>query len=165
MMYKFILSAISAYGGVYIDTDQLLLRPLEPLRQYEYTQGYAEERSLGSQVIMSKKNATFLQLWYDTYRYDYRPIWLHNALLLPANLAKKYPHLIHIEGFNFTRPNWPNRQQIFKGNYDWSTNYGMHLFERAYKNETTTEIIRTLNSTIGAVCRHVLFGNKEMCID
>ena len=155
--------AISAYGGVYLDIDELLLRPLEPLRKYEYTQGYEETDLLGSQLILSKKNATFLHRWYDSYKNDYKPSWEYNALNIPAILAKNHPRLIHVEGFNFTRPNWPNRQLIYKGNYDWSTNYGMHLFVRDYKKETTEDIIRTLNTTIGAVCRHVLFGNKELC--
>ena len=118
---------------------------------------------MGSQFVMAKKNATFLNYWYTSYRDDYKKTWAYNALWVPNNLAKKYPDLIHVEGYNFTRPNWKNVKQIFKENYDWSTNYGMHLYVRWYKNDTDVSIIRTLNTTIGSVCRHVLFGDKELC--
>ena len=29
---------VSVYGGVYLDFDEILLRPVENLRQYDYTQ-------------------------------------------------------------------------------------------------------------------------------
>lgn len=158
------IEALKMYGGVYLDFDEIVLRPLEPLRKYEYTQGHERDVTMGSQLVMAKKNATFLNHWYKSYRDDYQKSWAWNALWVPDKLSKQYPNLIHVEGYNFTRPNWQHVDLIFKTNYDWSTNYGMHMYIRWYKNETNNVIIRTLNTTIGAVCRHVLFGNKELCI-
>ena len=126
-------------------------------------QGHELAYTMGSQFVMSKKNATFLNYWYNSYKDDYKHSWAYNALWVPNNLAKKYPNLIHVEGYNFTRPNWKNVKQIFEQNYIWDTNYGMHLFVRWYKNDVSFDIIRTLNTTIGSVCRHILFGNKELC--
>lgn len=160
----FNLYIFSVYGGVYLDFDEIILRPLEPLRKYEYTQGHERDVTMGSQLVMAKKNATFLNYWYNSYRDDYRNTWAWNALWVPDKLSKEHPSLIHVEGYNFTRPNWQQVGLIFNKNYDWSTNYGMHMYVRWYKNETNNVIIRTLNTTIGSVCRHVLFGNKELCI-
>jgi len=120
---------------------------------------------MGSQLVISKRNATFLRLWYESYRDDYRKIWAYNALWVPNTLAKKHPDLIHVEGFNFTRPNWKDYKLIFDGNYDWSTNYGMHLYSRWYNTAIDVNIIRTLNTTLGSVSRHILFGNKELCVN
>ena len=128
-----------------------------------FFQGHELSFTMGSQFVMSKKNATFLHHWYNSYRNDYRRSWAYNALWVPSKVAQKYPHLIHVEGYNFTRPNWKNVKQIFEQNYNWSTNYGMHLFVRWYKKDANIDIIRTLNTTIGSVCRHILFGNKELC--
>ncbi|XP_060593020.1 uncharacterized protein LOC132747619 [Ruditapes philippinarum] len=158
------IEALKFYGGIYLDFDEIVLRPLEPLRKYDYTQGHERDVTMGSQLVISKKNATFLNHWYNSYRDDYRKSWAWNALWVPDKLSKQYPNLIHVEGYNFTRPNWQQVNLIFNQNYDWSTNYGMHLYIRWYKNETNNVIIRTLNTTIGAVCRHVLFGNKELCV-
>lgn len=149
---------------MYLDFDEIILRPLEPLRKYDYTQGHERDVTMGSQLVMAKKNATFLNYWYNSYRDDYKNTWAWNALWVPDKLSKEHPSLIHVEGYNFTRPNWQHVDLIFKKNYDWSTNYGMHMYIRWYKNETNNVIIRTLNTTIGSVCRHVLFGNKELCI-
>ena len=112
---------------------------------------------------MAEKNATFLQHWYRGYLEDYRRSWNYNALALPAKLVEKFPSLIHIEGYNFTRPSWRFRDLIYSHNYNWSTNYAMHLFLRDYTNFTDENIIRSLNTTIGAISRHVIFGNKELC--
>lgn len=147
-----------------MDFDELVLRPLHSLRRFHYTQGHELASTMGSQLVISKRNATFLRLWYESYRDDYRKIWAYNALWVPNTLAKQRPELIHVEGFNFTRPSWKNYRQIFDENYDWSTNYGMHMYARWYKRPINLDIIRTLNTTIGAVSRHILFGNKELCV-
>ena len=147
---------------MYLDWDEVLLRPLEPLRQYEYTQGQALADTLGSQVIMAARNATFLNLWHQGYK-KYSQVWGENALRRPYIIAQHHPHLIHIEGYNFTRPDTTSRVWIFERNFDWSINYAMHLFIRFYKRNASVDSIRRLNTTIGAVSRHILFGNKELC--
>lgn len=149
---------------MYLDFDEVILRPLEPLRKYEYVQGRERDVTMGSQLVMAKKNATFLNHWYLSYRDDYRKTWAWNALWVPDKLAREHPQLIHVEGYNFTRPNWQHVNLIFNTNYDFSTNYGMHMYIRWYKNQTDSTVIRTLNTTVGAVARHVLFGNKELCV-
>jgi mannosyltransferase OCH1-like enzyme len=158
------LFKITEYGGIYLDFDEVLLRPIDSLRRFQHTQGHELKRTMGSQVVMSKKNATFLNLWYKSYRDDYKKIWAYNALWVPNTLAKNHPELIHVEGFNFTRPNWQNTKLIYDGNYNWATNYGMHMYARWYRRPINLDIIRTLNTTVGAVSRHILFGNKELCI-
>lgn len=158
------IEAIQVYGGVYLDWDEILLRSLEPLRQYDYTQGQAIPGNLGNQVIMGKRNATFLALWYEGYR-NYTGVWGGNSLFYPRKLSLMYPHLIHVEGFNFTKPGPGGIGLIQKENYDWTTNYAIHLYIRYYKKETDIDIIKSLNTTIGSVSRHVLFGDKELCLD
>ncbi|XP_045208772.2 uncharacterized protein LOC123560671 [Mercenaria mercenaria] len=158
------IEALIEYGGIYLDFDEVLLRPIDSLRRFQYTQGHELPKTMGSQVVISKKNATFLRLWYLSYRDDYKKIWAYNALWVPNTLAKNYPELIHIEGFNFTRPNWQNVKLIYDANYNWATNYGMHMYARWYKRPVNPDIIRTLNSTVGSVSRHILFGNKELCV-
>ena len=105
---------------------------------------------------------------------DYKAsIWNHNAIIVPSKLATKHPTLIHIEGYNFIRPkdktleiDWSEKYKLFHQNYDWSDNYAIHPFIRfyKYKNETDELVIRHLNTTIGSVARHILFGNKELCL-
>ena len=154
---------ISEYGGLYLDFDEILLRPITPLRRYQMTMGHVLKNSLGNQFIMGKKNATFLYLWHKSYKNYRSDHWSHNSLFIPFKLAEIHPELIHIDGYNFTRPTYNETEMIYKKNYDWSTNYAMHLYVRWYKEPINVDIIRTLNTTIGAISRHVFFGNKELC--
>ena len=118
---------------------------------------------MGSHFVIARRNATFLTHWYNSYRDNYKPDRTWNSLEVPFDIATRFPRIIHVEGYNFTRPNKSNLDQIFKQNYDWSTNYGIHLYIKAFKQRLNATVIRTLNTTIGSVCRHVLFGNKELC--
>ena len=155
----------SEYGGIFLDCDETVLRPLQPLRKFEYVMGHEQSlKYIGCQLIMSRKGATFLDLWYDGYRTDFNKKWAYNCVTVPRKLAEAYPKLIHVEGFNFTRPNYYQADKlIFKSNYDWSTNYAMHMFARVFKGNVSIDIIRRMNTTLGSVSRHVLFGNKEIC--
>ena len=155
--------SVSEYGGLYLDFDQILLRPIVPLRQYKMTMGHEEHHTLGNQFVMAEKNATFLNLWHQSYKNYRTGHWTYNSLITPLQLSEKHPELIHVDWYNFTRPNYHKTKLIFKENYDWSTNYAMHLYVRFYKEPINVDIIRTLNTTIGAISRHVLFGNKELC--
>lgn len=163
---SFYLSAFfTEYGGIYLDFDEVVLRPLDSLRRFPHTQGHELSFTMGSQLVMSERGSEFVKLWYQSYRDDYRKIWAYNALWVPNKLAKQHPELIHVEGYNFTRPSWQKHKLIFEGNYDWRWNYGMHMYARWYKNPINVDIIRTLNTTIGSVSRHILLGNKELCTD
>ena len=120
---------------------------------------------LSNSVMFAEKNATFLHLWHRQYETDYRASgWAFNSLSVPTKLAKNNPSLIHIAEFKFVKPNYTQRKLIFTQNFDWSENYAIHLFIRFYKKKIDEHVIRNLNTTIGSVSRHVLFGNKELCL-
>lgn len=118
---------------------------------------------MGSQLIMAAPNATFLHLWYNSYVTDYSEEWSYNALSVPFQLSQIHSRLIHIEGRKFTNPSWNDRHLIYHHNFDWSDNYAIHLYIRDYKYDHTFTSLCSLNTTIGAVGRHALFGNKALC--
>jgi hypothetical protein len=74
------LRALQEHGGVYIDTDVIVLRPFDELMTgdeelvlgVEQAEGTfripVEINGLCNAVIVSKKNATFLNTWWDNYR-------------------------------------------------------------------------------------------------
>ncbi|KAL3892407.1 hypothetical protein ACJMK2_004617 [Sinanodonta woodiana] len=160
------IEAIKDYGGIYFDYDEVAVRSLDPLRNKPCVMGKATDANLSCGVILAQRNATFMQKWYEGYLTDYRPKhWGWNCLFYPTNLAKKFPDLIHISGFNFTTPSWKNLPLLFKQNYNWSKSYAIHLYIRYYKQETTVDSIRSLNTTVGALGRHIFLGNKELCAD
>ena len=130
---------------------------------------------MGSQFIMAQKGTPFLKLWHHTYEINYRKDWMYNALIVPYKIAQQLPDTIHIEGYRFTRPNGFEMDLIYEQNFNWSDNYAMHLFSRWYgvsasgplsdKFQFNEKTIGLLNITLGSVARHILFGNKELCVN
>ena len=129
---------------------------------------------MGSQFIMARKGTPFLHLWLHSYEINYRTDWTYNALEVPFNIAKQLPDTIHVESNRFTRPNGFQADLIYENNFDWSDNYAMHLFSRWYRSPISMysskfrfdeNSIGLLNITLGSVARHILFGNKELCIN
>ncbi|XP_033752412.1 uncharacterized protein LOC117336136 [Pecten maximus] len=159
------LEAVREFGGIYMDTDEILLRSLDPLRKYAFTLSHEYDLNLANGLIMSSKNASFVDLWYKEYKTYNNKHWFHHSTIVPFQLSKKYPHLIHVENKTFVNPDYSHLDMIFKENFNWSHNYAIHLYVRKYRLEHNVNDIRHLNTTIGSVARHVLYGYKELCSD
>ncbi|XP_060078856.1 uncharacterized protein LOC132558326 [Ylistrum balloti] len=159
------LMVLKEYGGIYMDTDEVLLRTLDPLRRHNFTLSRAFSFNLSNGLILSTRNATFLNIWITAYK-TYDPHrWGFHSTIVPSRLSKVHPRLIHIENKTFVRPDASHKDDLFYNNFDWSKNYAIHLFMRFYKQVYSVTSIRTLNCTIGAVARFVLFGHKELCVE
>ena len=74
------------------------------------------------------------------------------------------PEVIHVHGHSFTNPPFNDLAKIFKSNYNWSQNYGLHFFSRWYKGIYDEQTMRQTNSTLGSIARYILYGNKELCL-
>ena len=86
------------YGGIYLDNDQYIVRPLDRYRQFEMTVGFEDMSKfiMGSQVLIAHRNARLLKAWFDTYRSNYKKDeWYTNAGYFPGNIIKEWPNLTH----------------------------------------------------------------------
>lgn len=147
-----------------MDTDSVLLKPVDPLLNFSFTLSIENPGVLGIGTMLSSPNAKFLNKWLDHYITFDTNEWGWHSVILPYRLARKYPSLIHVENgtFYFSGSSDP----LFIDNYNWSDKYAMHLAMRNYKSSLFNEIdIRRLNTTLGAMARHILFGSKELCSD
>ncbi|PSN43419.1 hypothetical protein C0J52_02655 [Blattella germanica] len=97
-------------GGIYVDTDTLILRPLDRFRRFEMALGWPLGGFLGTQVVkrrnacilrcncvlLAHKDARFLPLWLESYkRYQPRD-WYYNAGQRPTQqILEKAPYLVH----------------------------------------------------------------------
>uniref|UniRef100_H2Z4J5 Alpha-1,4-N-acetylglucosaminyltransferase n=1 Tax=Ciona savignyi TaxID=51511 RepID=H2Z4J5_CIOSA len=55
-------------GGIYLDSDVLILRSLDPLRRYAFTMGRSTANSLSNGAMLAKPESKFLQATIDTYK-------------------------------------------------------------------------------------------------
>ena len=152
------------YGGIYLDTDMVALRSWDPLLYYDTTLGAQSHSLLGNAAMISKKNATFLKIWKNSYHNFIDNDWNFNSVLFPLTLARKHPETIHIEVNTLYRPNFKDVNWIFNRNmlWDWSGSYGIHLYYRLYKKEHNAEDIKTLNSTLGCLFRLLYYNTTEL---
>ncbi|KAL4224958.1 hypothetical protein ACF0H5_015654 [Mactra antiquata] len=164
------IEALIAYGGIYLDMDTVLVRPIDSLMDFPFVLSNQRAGNFGSAFILSERNATFLHLWMNEYRTDYRPDRLvYNAMKSTVMLAKKeeYKHLIHVESFTISRPYGMEKLAIYdskKATYNWSHIYGIHTYIRIFHETVNETTIKTMNSTFGSICRHIFYGDKELCI-
>lgn len=161
------IEALIQYGGIYMDTDTIIVKSLESLMNYPCVMSNQSSGLMGSAFVMAEKNATFLQLWMDGYRHDYQSSqYTYNAMVYPKKVARKHSDLIHIEYATISRPKDMIGGKIYYtkyATYDWSYIYGIHLYSRIYKKPFNEMTIRNMNTTVGSISRHVVFGNKELC--
>lgn len=89
------LHVLNAHGGLYLDSDAYILRPLNHLFQgardvYMGHEG-GNRWGLCNGVIMAKAGAPFLARWLDKYANFDDSQWNDHSVLLPKKLATENP--------------------------------------------------------------------------
>ena len=152
------------YGGIYLDLDVIVLKSFDSLLHHDVTMGAETPNLLGSGVILAKRNSTFLRIWLDKYKQFDDSRWNYLSGVVPMELARIRPDLIHIEWFSLNRPNWDERTWLYTEGklWDWSENLAVHLWYREHGVEYDPASIRALNTTMGELFRYVYYGNSSI---
>ncbi|MCX7832779.1 MAG: hypothetical protein N2490_01040 [Ignavibacteria bacterium] len=157
-------------GGIYLDLDIICKKPFSPLMNYKFVmgkEGFIKTNGLCNGVIFSEKNAEFLNLWLEEFRYfrstGFDKYWAEISVKRSYKLAKKHPDLIHIEPYySFHYPLYYSRdlKKLFEKNIDYKKAYCHHLWENAskekYLSKLTPEIIKTVDTTFNVIARKFL---------
>ena len=157
---------VSDYGGIYLDTDMLILKTLDPLRVHKLTLGVSGPEEISNGIIIAQRCALFLRMWLENY-HNYVPrIWGYNSVTVGYLLYKLFPHLVHVEKEHLLRPTWKETDLIYSihnKSYNWSQNYSFHVSaENRFKVPKTPEQLKGYNNTLGQVMRYIYFGNPKL---
>lgn len=162
------LAIIEEHGGLYIDLDVILVRPLDDLFKFDVVLGAETPDLLGSGLILARRPGTeFIRRWRRSYadRFD-DSRWNEHACRVPMALARRHPASVHVEWFSMHRPNWDERHWLFSDGrlWDWSNNYAVHLWFRTHPPHVVYDpvTIRQLNTTTGEVLRHIYYGDTRL---
>jgi mannosyltransferase OCH1-like enzyme len=156
------------YGGIYTDLDVIVLKSFDPLLKYNTTLGYetgaGAANGLCNGIIISRPHAKFLEIWHYEYKNFKDWQWAIHSMILPAQLASKYPSLIHTEASSLHRPNWMETNWLYMEGkiYDWSQNYAVHLWYRSHNIGHNPDDIKTLNTTMAELFRFIYYGKKDL---
>lgn len=158
------LELLAEYGGLYLDLDVIVVRSLDSLLHHEVTLGAETPDMLGSGLILARRNSSFIAQWRATYSsFDDRE-WNYHSVVIPMRLARDHPDLVHVEWFSINRPNWFEREWLYGDGklWDWSENYAVHLWYREHNIDYNPISIRTLNTTVGEIFRHIYYENSRI---
>lgn len=112
------------YGGIYIDTDAIFVKPLsKEMRSYDAVASLDFDLGnlyfpgvLNLGVTIGKRNAKFWHILQNSMKWFRDEIWSWNGLLQPYRIKERYPHLMQINSslqvicfFSKCHPSWwPN---------------------------------------------------------
>lgn len=160
------LFLLKEYGGVYADLDVFFYKPFFPkFSEYEFTMGKEVldkwVNGLCNGVIISKPNARFLDIWYDSYLSEYDNMdWNKMSVRKPYELSKKYPELINVESEKtFHKYLWSC--DMYGEQYQQVTDegiYAKHMYASQIfdcLSRLTEDRLRVENSLFGRMCRSI----------
>ncbi|KAK7508139.1 hypothetical protein BaRGS_00000378 [Batillaria attramentaria] len=160
------LEAVKTFGGLYIDTDYLVLNPIDNLRNYTVVMGNTiPNYNYANGVFMGRAGAEFFDLWYHGYRTFSDSVWGYHSTILPYELHKQFPNVPFHAVDTFMRPYFKDiGEKFFKKLFDWEGKHGIHLYVRLFKKYFSGLMdFERQNSSLGLVSRHILFGDRQAC--
>uniref|UniRef100_A0A0K8TDW6 Uncharacterized protein n=3 Tax=Lygus hesperus TaxID=30085 RepID=A0A0K8TDW6_LYGHE len=121
------LRILQAYGGIYVDNDNYIVRSLESFRRYEMTVLMDGQKRIFDHLIIANKNAKFLNEWLNIYKSEGDPWYYNQGAKKPEDILKKQPHLAHplINWMGDT--NQVTEQVYLESSDHWQAYYTIHL--------------------------------------
>ena len=85
------------YGGIYLDSDVVVLRPLDIFRESHFAAGKAGSSiNLANGILIAEPQNSLLTEWLSLWQTYDGTTWNSHSTLLLTKLAKKYPNKVHI---------------------------------------------------------------------
>ena len=160
------LEILLEIGGIYLDTDSVVLKSLNHFRNSSLVLGEVSNQNLANGMILGSRDSWAIHRWYHEYKYFRRDSWGHNSVMVPWAIWKLWPDKIYAVPMLFCRPNYLELKYIYRYLYNWHSNYIIHMYSRYMLHEDGVEErslkqIAILNTTYGEIARFVLWGSPE----
>lgn len=167
------LQILLEHGGLYFDTDTLVLRPISDLPRKKAVMGIETKRDgtvlgLCNAFIAAPRQAAFLKAWFERYRDFDANDWSGHSVRLPLSLSQSLPELIHIAPPSaFFTPGWEaeSLRELFEQLVDTRPAYSMHLWESKswdYLARLTIGSIMSNNTSYSIGARPVIAAFPEL---
>jgi hypothetical protein len=99
------LEMLWKHGGIYLDLDVISINPFDPLLGHAFVMGIEPGTGLCNAVILAQPGAPFIERWQAQYRTFEAERWNHHSVVLPGQMAKESPELIHLaDKYDFFYP-------------------------------------------------------------
>ncbi len=148
------LKAVYEYGGIYMDTDMLLLRPLDDFLENECFFVAEHVKSIGAGIFGAQKNDGFIKLCKDGYHDDsvtnkLIPALVSTLFLNKYKLERKFEKDIILKDIVIYEPNYFYSLPYTKlfdihhyKKYLKNNSYGVHLWCGSWHNYNELYLLR-----------------------
>jgi len=124
------LQIVQEEGGIYLDTDSLLLRPLGPFMGRPMTLAQESPNSIAMTPIISHPDAAFIDLWLKGIPEALKKgVWAGHAVNLPFELNQIHPGLCDIRPQHEFFPFDLSRNWLFENTPLPDDVYAVHVYE------------------------------------
>ena len=164
------LLVLKEKGGIYLDMDTICKKPFSDLLDNKFVigkEGKYNKHGLCNAVMMSEKNAEFINLWLDEYS-SFRSqgndrYWAEHSVTIPYQIAKCHPELLHVEcykSFHYPLYSPLSLKKLFLENNDYKEAYCHHLWESGsyekYLKNLNKDYILNVSTTYNTLARKYL---------
>lgn len=164
------------HGGIYLDTDMILLKNLFPFMDEPCTlggEGYVDNKiglntndirfigSISNAIIICEPQNQFMKMWYEKMPNAMKSdIWAYHAVLLPLDLYKKNPILVDLKSVETFVPFDFRNDYIFYdipgAEEELKQSYSMHLWETIWKDklkDIDNEYLKNSNTVLSKILK------------
>ena len=142
------LNILANRGGIYMDTDMLLLKPLYKFMPKKFTMGLepsdGEPKSACNALMLSKFNSQFVSKWrMEMAEAVKNDTWAYGGVVVPFQLYERFPALVDMQPAETFCPldlkkNWlfsTDPAVIEETQEKIKNSYAVHAFETYWKDD------------------------------
>lgn len=159
------LETLIRFGGIYLDTDVIVLQPFDVFLHDEMTIPAENAYGLNNGIIIAKRCSRFLLRWYDRYKDFNDSQWAYHSVIVPLQLYQADNTGVRVER-KLLKADWPQCADLIFGNKTdhefWASVRAIHAYYR-HHNTTYDEVsVMALQNNFGLVARRILAGKAGM---
>ena len=116
------MEILQKLGGIYIDTDIIVLRSFDALRNASLTMAMQTNKNLCNGLILAHRDSTFLKAWMEGFRQaNFETCWDCHSVVYPSKLMKNMTNkadlqILPIESFYDPSFSRGDIHELFKTN-------------------------------------------------
>ena len=159
------LEALVEFGGVYLDNDELILKPVDIFRASGFSAFEEGSTNLLSNAVMfARPKHDVATTWLRHYNtYDGVTWASHSIYYISGNVSVHKPDIFQAFSPAFIRFGWKLLGNLYFKSCSIGDSFGAHLYEEFYPNNVDLDYLKTANTTYGRLARYVLFNDAEIC--